>query len=347
MKSIRNVKIKNKTVLVRVDFDVAIDKNGRILDGFRIKESLPVINYLVKNKAKIILMSHLGRPNPNSKTDRKKFSLRPIARYIKDKFNVKIKFINDCAGDTVKKTIDNLKFGQVVLLENLRFHQEEEKNDLRFSEKLAELADIYINDAFGASHRAHASYVGVTKFLPSYAGFLLEKEIKILSKIIKNPQKPAVAIVGGVKLETKLPLIRLLAKKYDYVLVGGRIGLKLKTKNKKIILPIDYRYKNNYDIGDKTILCFKEIIKKARTIVWNGPVGMFEDERFGKGTKEIVQAVVNSKAFKVAGGGDTIAMLNKYRLFNKMDFVSTGGGAMLEFLSGKKLPGIEALKSKS
>lgn len=347
MHSIKNIDVKNKRVLVRVDFNVAMDKRNRIIDSFRIKESLPTIQYLRKKGAKVILMSHLGRPDPGSLNDRKKFSLKFIASYMKKKFKLNVIFIKDCVGDMVESQVEKMKNGDVALLENVRLYKEEENNGLEFSKKLSRLANIYVNDAFGASHRAHASHVGITKFLPSYPGFLLEKEIEILSRIIKNPPKPAVAIVGGVKLETKLPLIKSLAKKYDYILVGGKIGLELKTTNKKIILPIDYRDKNKYDIGDKTVVYFKEIIKKAKTIVWNGPMGMFEDKRFEKGTKEIGQAVANSKAFKVAGGGDTIAVLDTYRLFHAMDFVSTGGGAMLEFLSGKKLAGIEALKKNN
>lgn len=346
MRTIRGVRVINKRVLVRVDFDVAMDKNNQITDGFRIAKSLPTIDYLIKNKAKVILMSHLGRPKAGLPKDRKKFGLEPVVKYIQKNYGLKIKFIDDCVGKSACQKINVLKNGEVALLENLRFYQGEEKNDLKFAKSLASLADIYVNDGFGASHRKHASYVGITKFIPSYAGLLLEKEVSILSKILKNPQKPAVAIIGGVKLETKLPLIKSLAEKYDYILIGGRIGLKIKPDNKKIILPADYRGKNKFDIGEKTIVIFKEIIKKAKTIVWNGPMGMFENKRFETGTKEIGIAIAKSKAFKVAGGGDTIAALDKYKLFNKMDFVSTGGGAMLEFLGGDKLPGIEALKNK-
>lgn len=346
MKTIRNAKVENKKVLVRVDFNVAMDKNGRIIDDFRIKESLPTIDYLIKNKAKIILMSHWGRPKTGLSKDRKRFGLEPVAKYIQKNYGLKIKFIDDCVGKSARQKINVLKNGEVALLENLRFYQGEEKNDLKFAKSLASSADIYVNDGFGVSHRKHASCVGITKFLPSYAGLLLEKEVLTLSKILKNPRKPAVAIIGGVKLETKLPLIKSLVKRYDHILIGGRIGLKIKPNDKKIILPADYQGKSKFDIGEKTIVIFKEIIKKAKTIVWNGPMGMFENKRFEKGTKEIGIAVVKSKAFKVAGGGDTIAALDKYRLFNKIDFISTGGGAMLEFLDGKKLPGIEALKNK-
>lgn len=346
MRMIRGVNVKNKKVLVRVDFDVAMDKNNQVIDGFRIAKSLPTINYLQTRGAIVILISHLGRPKTNSLEDRRKFGLEPVAKYIQKEYGLKIKFINDCIGNKVWSEIDALKSGEVALLENLRFYKQEEKNDLKFAKDLASLADIYVNEGFGASHRRHSSYVGITKFLPSYAGLLLEKEVLTLSKILNNPKKPAVAIIGGVKLETKLPLIKSLAKKNDYILVGGRIGLKLKPSSKKTILPIDYQGENKFDIGEKTIAIFKEIIKKAKTIVWSGPMGMFENKRFETGTKEIGIAVAKSKAFKVVGGGDTIAALDKYKLFSKMDFVSTGGGAMLEFLSGDKLPGIEALKNK-
>lgn len=344
MKLIKDAKVKGKKVIVRVDFNVSMDKRGKILDDFRIKESLATIDYLRKNKAKIILMSHLGRPHFQSLADKKRLSLEPIAKYLKRKFKTPIKYINQCVGVEVQNKVDLLKDSEILLLENLRFHAEEEKNDEEFSRQLASLADIYINDAFGASHREHASVVGITSFLPSYAGFLLEKEIKILSQAMKNPKRPAVAVLGGVKLETKLPLINSLANKYDWILVGGRLGLELSGNNKKIIIPVDYHGKDSYDIGNKTIAVFNEIIKKAKTIIWNGPMGMFEDKKFGKGTKSVGQLIARSKAFTIAGGGDTIAALTKYRLLKKMNFVSTGGGAMLELLSGQKLAGIEALK---
>lgn len=362
MHSIKTVSVKNKTILVRVDFNVALDARNRITDSFRIKESLPTIEYLRKKGAKVILMSHLGRPQPDSLDHRKKFSLKFVARYVKNNFNLNAMFIEDCVGGKVESQVKRLKYGDVALLENLRFYKEEENNDLKFAEKLSRLADIYVNDAFGVSHRVHASVVGIVEFLPAYCGFLLEKEYKILSRLIHTPKKPAIAIIGGIKLETKLPLIQSLAKKYDYVLIGGRLGVELE-KNPfgvyvsrsvsshkgegEVLIPSDYQDSRKLDIGKGTIQKFSEIIHKAKTIVWSGPMGMFENKRFGKGTKEIGTIIAKSDAFKVAGGGDTIAALNKYKLFDTMDFVSTGGGAMLEFLSGKKLAGIETLESAS
>lgn len=346
MRSIRNINVRNKRVLVRVDFNVAVDKHNRITDGFRIRESLSTINYLRARGAKVILISHLGRPEGDSEGERKKFTLRPIAEYIKKNYHLKIKFLEDCVGDQVCQDIQKMKDGEVVLLENLRFYAEEEKNDKGFAKQLSRLADIYVNDAFGASHRKHASVVGITRFLPAYAGFLLEKEIKTLSKILKNPKKPAIAVVGGVKLETKLPLIDTLlkTKSYQFILLGGRLGLELSKKDKRIITPKDYRNMEKFDIGDTTISEFKTIISGAKTIIWNGPMGMFEERKFEKGTKIIASMIGAANAFKVVGGGDTIAALNKFKLLDKMNFVSTGGGAMLEFLSGKKLAGVEALR---
>lgn len=345
MKTIKGVNVKNKKVLVRVDFDVAFDKKGRIADDLRIKTALPTIDYLIKNKAKVILMGHSGRPDPDFKNDRKKFSLSPIAKHIKNMCGLTVKFINDCVGEKVEKEVNKLKNGEVLLLENLRFYAGEKKNDLKFSRQLAGLGDLYVNNAFANSHRRHASMVGVTRFLPSYAGLTLVEEIKTLSRAIKKPKKPAVAIIGGAKIETKLSAIGFFNKKYNYVLIGGKIGLGVKRAGNNVILPLDYRGEEKFDIGDKTILKFEEIIKQAKTIVWNGPMGMFEDERYSKGTSKITEAVAGSKAFKIAGGGDTIAALNKYKLFNKMDFISTGGGSMLELLAGKKLPAVEALKN--
>lgn len=345
MRSIKNINVKNKRVLVRVDFNVARDKNNRITDSFRIKESLPTIHYLMANGARVVLISHLGRPEANSAEDRKKLSLEPVAKYIRNNYSLKIDFVKDCVGGEVRQKVGALGNGEVVLLENLRFYSEEEKNDPKFSKQLADLADIYVNDAFGASHRKHASVVGITKFLPSCAGLLLEKEIVVLSKILKNPGKPAIAVIGGVKLETKLPLIQSLlkTKNYDYILIGGRLGLELFTKDKRLVVPTDYHGAEKFDIGDNTVEEFKKNISRASTIIWNGPMGMFENKKFEKGTRAVANAIANSSAFKVIGGGDTVAAVDKYKLFDKMDFVSTGGGAMLELLSGKKLVGIESL----
>jgi phosphoglycerate kinase len=313
MKTVKDFDVKNKRVFVRCDFNVPLDEKGNIADDFRIKQVLPTLRYLQENGAKMVLASHFA--------DGK--SLDPVWKRVKE-------FIGE-------KNVD--------FLENLRLNEGEEKNSDEFAKKLAGLADIYINDAFGVCHRAHASVVGVPKYLPSGAGFLLEKEVDVLSRIMQNPDRPFVAIVGGVKFESKAKVIGKFLEVADFVLVGGKIGLSPevgKLNSSKLILPIDNV--DTFDIGSKTIKLFSEKISQARTIIWAGPVGFFEKEEYGVGTKEIGKAICNNKnAFKVAGGGDTISALNKFGLQDKFDHLSTGGGAMLEFLVGEKLPGLEAL----
>jgi len=393
MKTLKSLNLKGKKVLVRCDFNVPFDEKGLISDDSRIKETLPTIEYLIKKGAKIILMSHLGRPEKNqkSKIKNQKFSLGPIALRLEELLRQKVNFLDDCVGEKIEKEIDETKEGEVILLENLRFYDEEENNDNGFAKKLAKLGDIYINDAFSASHRSHTSIVGIPKYLPSGAGLLFEKEIKILSKVLGSPWHPLVVIIGGVKIESKIGVIEQFLKKADHLLLGGEIAntiligkgvslgrylLEDKEMIKKIEkiditcprvhLPVDgvislenmaegyfkigaigsvKKEEKVYDIGPETIEIFSEIIKQAKMILWSGPLGLFEEKKFESGTKETAQNIVrNHSAFKVAGGGDTIAALNKFGLLDKFDHVSTGGGAMLEFLSGKKLPGIESLK---
>jgi len=328
---------------VRCDFNVPLDNKGNILDDFRIKATIPSIEYLIKKGAKVILMSHLGRPTKNQK-----FSLIKVSKRLEKLSGRKIKFLNDCIGKKVEKEIKKTKSGKIIILENLRFYKEEEKNDPKFAKELSKLGDIYINDAFGACHRAHASIVGIPKYLPSGAGFLLEKEIKSLSNLIKNPKKPLIAIIGGTKVETKIKLIDKISEIANFVFIGDLLEKEMEGQNLKgkypgkIIKPIEEA--TGQDIGSETIEIFKEKIKKAKTIFWNGPLGKIEKKEFQIGTVEIAKAIIKSKAFSIVGGGETAEFLNRIGLVNKFNHVSTGGGAMLAFLSGEKLPGIEALK---
>jgi len=323
MKTLKDFDFKNKRVLVRADFNVPLSQQGEVLDDFRIKETLPTIRYLLKNGAKVILMSHLG--NPGGKFV-KELQLKPVAERLVELLGEKVE-----------------------LLENLRFNPGEEGNDENFARGLAQKGDIYINDAFGACHRAHASIVGVPKFLPSGAGFLLEKEVICLTRLNINPEKPLVAIVGGAKVETKVVMIDKISEKADFVLISGLIGKgvvgqKIKLKHpEKIVFPVD-EIGGGKDVGPETIEIFKQKISQAKTIFWNGPLGKIENEEFAVGTRELAQAIVDSNAFSVVGGGETVEFITKLGLGKKFSHVSSGGGAMLAFLSGEKLPGLEALK---
>jgi len=390
LKDLKN--LKNKTVLVRVDYNVAL-KHGKILEPERIERSFPTINYLLKKKAKIILLSHLGSPAGKVV---KKLSLRPVAIYLDSKAKKPVYFIDDCLGEKVKQKIKKLKTGQILLLENLRFYPGEEKNDAKFAHELASLGDFYINEAFSVCHRAHASVSALAKLLPAYAGFNLADEVNNLNKILQGFKKPALAIIGGIKISTKIKVIENFLKKYNYVLIGGalannflaaqkiNIGQSVYEKdfvplakkiiqraNGKLILPIDFRTCRNLkgrgniktvkiselnkikskkfyitDIGLRTELYFNRYIKKAQTLVWNGPMGMFEIPAFSHGSDFIAQNIAlvsKGPAFGVVGGGETIALIDQLKIKNWFDFVSTAGGAMLEFLEGKVLPGIKPL----
>jgi len=312
MKTLKDFDVKNKKVLLRCDFNIPLDKEDNITDDFRIKQTIPTIEYLLKNGAKVVLMSHLA---------------------------------GDRHLDVIWKRVkEYLKTGteEIVFLDNLRLEQGEKENSDEFTKKLASLGDIYINDAFGVCHREHASVVGIPKYLPSGTGFLLEKEISVLSKVLEDPEHPLVAIIGGVKIESKAKVIEQLLEKADYVLIGGKISNNINLASSKLCLPVDH--KDDFDIGPKTIEAFSEIIKKAKMIIWAGPVGKFEDPLYEEGTKQIAQEISkNDKAFKIAGGGETIFALTKFGLRDKFDHISTGGGAMLQFLSGKELPGLKAL----
>lgn len=389
--TVRNVDLKGKRVLMRADFNVPLDDKGQITDDTRITAAIPTIKYILeKNPARLILMSHLGRPDGQVVESMR---LDPVAKRLEQLLALKVRKTSDCVGDEVKKEIVASQ-EKVILLENLRFHAEEEKNDEQFSKSLASLGDIYVNDAFGTAHRAHASTEGVTRYLSSVAGFLIEKEIDYLGNTIDNPAKPFVAILGGAKVSDKIKVINKLLDKVDSILIGGGMAYTfLKAQGKTIgkskleedkldiarsilekahaqrvtiALPVDNIVsdrldvqasstlvgenipadKMGLDIGPKTIENFKAILRDAKTIIWNGPLGVFEYPQFSRGTEEIAKYIATLKATSIIGGGDTAAAVVRFGVSDKMSHVSTGGGASLEFLEGKELPGIVALKNK-
>lgn len=391
-KTIRDVDFKNKVVIFRADFNVPLDESLNITDDIRIKAALPSIEYILKQGAKkLILMSHMGRPKGKVKEEER---LTPVAKRLEELLGQPVEKLNDCVGEEVKKQIESNN-KKVILLENLRFHAEEEKNDQNFAKELASFAQIYVNDAFGSAHRAHASTEGVAHFLPSVAGFLMEKEINYLGKTLESPKKPFVVILGGAKVSDKIGVIDNLINKTDKIIIGGgmaytflksqgkeigkskleedKIGVakdileKAKQKNVQILLPIDNVCVNDIklytevktvgeevpqdliavDIGPKTIEKFKSALANAKTIVWNGPMGIFEIDKFSVGTKEIAEFIAGLDATTIIGGGDTAAAVAKFGLEDKMTHISTGGGASLEFLEGKSLPGITALQDKN
>ena len=381
MKTIEEIQnLKNKKILVRVDFNVPVGGDGIVdnKEDWRIRAALPTIKYLLEKKAKVILMSHLGRPETsreftsgvavdsrlrgNDNNDgNNKYSLKPVAKRLEELLNREVKFVDDCIGDKVERSVSKIKAGEIIMLENLRFYREEKNNDEEFARKLAGLADIYINNAFSVSHREHASVCAITKFLPSYAGLLLEKEIETLSDAMSNPKQPAIAIIGGAKVQTKLPVIEYLLDKFDNILVGGVVANEMlndkakkhtlapsQKKNNSIVkLPSDFVWKDNekLDIGLKTAKEYSKIISDSKTIIWNGPMGLFEKEDFSLGTKAISEAVAKAEGCTIIGGGDTIAAVHKFSDLEKIDYICTGGGAMLEFLAGKRLPGLKVLEN--
>jgi len=389
--TLMDLELKNKKVLVRADFNVPLDANLKITDDIRIRATLPTIKYILEKGArKVILMSHLGRPDGKVVG---KYSLKPVAERLEQLLNEPVKFLDDCIGDNIKSQIDT-SLEKIILLENLRFHPEEEVNDAGFAKQLASLADIFVNDAFGTAHRAHASTEGVTHYLKSAAGFLLEKEIQYLGGAVVNPQSPFMVILGGAKVSDKIGVIENLLPKCDAILIGGGMAYtflkaqgkgignsklekdkitlaedilkKAETLNKKIYLPIDNvivdtidanaktqivgdnipEGKIAVDIGPKTVILFNGILKAAKTIVWNGPLGIFEMDAFSKGTQEVAEFIATLKATTIIGGGDTAAAIAKFKLEDKMTHISTGGGASLEYLEGKNLPGVAALTDK-
>jgi phosphoglycerate kinase len=344
MKTLAKANLKNKRVILRCDFNVPLSKKGAILDGYKIKQTIPTIEYLISKKARIILLSHLGDPAGRDK----KYSLKPVASYLQEELKSKVSFFADCIGEKTEGEVMKLKPGEVILLENVRFYKEEEENKEKFAKDLAKLGEIYVNDSFATDHRNHASLTGITKYLPSFSGLLLEKEMRILKKIIKNPEKPLIAIVGGAKVETKAKLINKLSEVADFVLVGGLIAREIKEKDiylnypRKIIAPID-ETENGREIGKETISLFEKKIMKAKTIFLNGVLGHTEDSKCRKGTEDILRAIIKSGAFSVVGGGETVEFINSLGLSSKFSHLSTGGGAMISFLAGEKLPAIQAL----
>lgn len=390
--TVKEIDLKDKKVLMRADFNVPLDADCNITDELRIASALPTIKYCLEQGAvKIILMSHLGRPKGQIVD---KMSLAPVAKRLVELLGMPVKMLDDCVGEQVQKAIDTAT-EQVILLENLRFHSEETKNDQDFAKQLASLGEVFVNDAFGTAHRAHASTEGVTHYLPAVAGFLLEKEMAYLGKVVESPERPLVTILGGAKVSDKIKMIENMMDKVDCFLIGGgmaytflkaegknignskleadRLDLaktilqKAKEKNVDFVLPIDNIAADKFDaaaatqqveqeipdgwmgldVGPKTIELFKEKLKTAKTIVWNGPVGVFEMEAFSKGTKALAQHIATLQAISIIGGGDTASAVRQFNVFDKMSHVSTGGGASLELLEGLELPGIAALKNKA
>jgi phosphoglycerate kinase len=343
MRYLKDLDFKNKRVLIRVDYNVPFE-NGEIKDDSRIKLTIPTIEFILsQTKSKIMLISHLGRPDGKYIEE---FSLLPVAKKLEELLKKKIKFIKELKSGDADFEIRNLKDGDIALGENLRFYPEEENNDEQFAINLCHNFGVFVNDAFSASHRAHASVAQIPRFKPSCAGYLMEKEMEELKKALNPPRRPALAIIGGAKIETKIPAIENLANIYDAVLVGGKIASEAQEKQMKfpsnVVIAEDFS-EGNFDIGPRTIEKYKQAISAASFLVWNGPMGKFEDEKYKIGTKAIYNAIVEADAYKIAGGGETIEYINSENGLEKFNFISSGGGAMLEFLSGKKLPGIEAL----
>jgi 3-phosphoglycerate kinase len=344
LRKIQDASIENKKVLLRADFNVAI-KDGVPQEKFKLEAcKQSVLHICSKKGTKLALLSHLGRPEGKVNQE---FSLEQLLPKIEEILGKKIIFVDDCVGEKVSKALDNLQEGEILLLENVRFHKEEEENDAKFAEKMSENFDIFIDDAFSVCHRDQASVTGVTKFIPSYAGFWLQKEIENLNKLLHEPERPAVAVIGGAKIETKLPLIKRFEKNYDFILVGGKVANEAIEQDikfsSKVILPMDFA-KDHLDIGPVTIKKYKEILLMAKLIVWNGPMGKFEQPPYDNGTRQILDIIAESDVFTVMGGGESVQILEERDLFSSISFVSTGGGAMLEYLSGNSMPGIEALK---
>jgi len=394
IKDLNKNQLEGKRVLVRVDFNVPLNEKLEITDDTRIKAALSTIRYLTSHQAKVVLMSHLGRPKGKVI---EKLRLDPVAKRLSELLEQEVKKLNDCIGEEVEKIVSNMEKGEIVLLENLRFHPEEEKNDYEFSKKLANLADIFVNDAFGTAHRAHASTVGVAKMLPSCAGFLMAREIEVLSNLLENPERPFVVILGGAKVSGKIEVVQNLLTIADRILIAGGMSYtclaalgykvnhllleeydlgivkkmlkKAEEQGNKILLPVDLEIAKEaserteskvveikdipkdvigVDLGDKSMAIFEKEIKKAKTVFWNGPVGIFEIKKYAKRTNRIAKilADMQGKAITIIGGGDSIAAIENAGLAAKMTHISTGGGASLEFLGGKKLPGIEILPEK-
>jgi 3-phosphoglycerate kinase len=391
-RSIKDLDIAGKRVLMRVDFNVPLDKDQNITDDNRIRAALPTIRYILGQKAKLILISHLGRPKGEEKPE---FSLKPVALHLSALLGNPVRMLKDCVGLEVEEAVSSMNNSDVLLLENLRFHKQETANDPAFAKSLSLLGDIFVNDAFGTCHRAHASTEGVTHYLESVSGFLVEKEIEYFQKILTHPEKPFVFLLGGVKVADKIPVIENMMDKADTIIIAGAMAYtfmkvegidigssrfeadmtdtvksilsKAEAGGIDIVLPIDHVVTDNIetavhvqstedkaipegwigvDIGRKTIELYRGILSQAKTIVWNGPVGIFENNKFANGTKMLAVIIANSNAISVIGGGDTAAAVAKFGVADKMSHISTGGGASLEYLEGKALPGIAALSDR-
>ena len=391
-KTVKDIDLKGKKVFVRCDFNVPMDENKNITDNARIVGALPTIKYLLEQNCKLILASHLGRPKGEFKPE---FSLAPVAKELSKLLAKEVIMAKDVVGEDAMNKANNLKEGEILLLENVRFHKEETDNDPEFSKKLASMAEVFVNDAFGTAHRAHASTTGIASYLPAVSGFLIEKELQFLGNAVNNPERPFVAILGGAKVSDKIGVIDSLLEKVDTLMIGGGMAYtffkaqgyevgnsicemdkldlaksamkKAEEKGVKLMLPVDTKvgkefkpdtesktvsYKEipadweGFDIGEETIKMFSEELKNAKTVIWNGPLGLFEFEQFAIGTNEIAKVLSKIDATTIIGGGDSAAAVKKAGLEDKMTHISTGGGASLEFLEGKKLPGIEALMDK-
>ncbi len=395
-KTIEDIEVQGKRVLVRVDFNVPQDETGRITDDRRIRAALPTIQYLIDRGAKTILVSHLGRPKGKPE-DKEKFTLKPVAERLSELLGKNVPLAPDCVGPEVETMVQAMGEGDVLLLENVRFHPEEEKNDPEFAKQLALLADLYVNDAFGTAHRAHASTEGVTKYLPGVAGCLMQKEIEYLGGALATPKRPFIAVLGGAKVKDKIPVIENLMSQVDRLIIGGGMAYTfLRAQGKeigqslldaesidfcrdmlakagdKILLPVDVVVADGnpfekgpeavqtqvvsvdaipadwqgVDIGPETQNRFAEAVKGASTVVWNGPMGIFEFDKFAVGTRAIAQALADSGAVTIVGGGDSAAAVEQLGFAEKMTHISTGGGASLEFLEGRVLPGVAALQDR-
>ena len=389
IKTVKDLDLKDKRVIMRVDFNVPI-KNGAITDDTRIREALTTINYILEQPGtSLVLMSHLGRPKGGPSPE---FSLKPVAEHLSKLIGKTVKMAPDCIGPEVSRMASELKSGEVLMLENVRFYKEEEANDPEFAKKLASLGQVYINDAFGTAHRAHASTEGVAHYLPAVAGFLIEKEVRFFGNLLANPEKPFVAIIGGAKVSTKIAVLESLLPKVSTFIIGGGMAytflkaqgipigkslceddflktaedflIKARNQGVEVILPVDHIVADEFkedatpeplteqaipegkiamDVGPKTLALYRDKIAQAKNLVWNGPLGVFEFKAFATGTLEVAKMVAECKGTTVVGGGDSVAAVNKFGLADKIDHVSTGGGASLEFLEGKELPGIIAL----
>lgn len=391
-KTVKDIDLKGKKVFVRCDFNVPMDENRNITDNTRIVAALPTIKYLLEQNCKLILASHLGRPKGEFKTE---YSLAPVAKELSNLLGKEVIMANDVVGEDATSKASNLKEGEILLLENVRFHKEETENDTEFSKKLASMAEVFVNDAFGTAHRAHSSTTGIASYLPAVSGFLIEKELKFLGNAVNNPERPFVAILGGAKVSDKIGVIDSLLEKVDTLMIGGGMAYtffkaqgyevgnsicemdkldlaksameKAKQKGVKLMLPVDTKIGKEFkadtesktvkyteipadwegfDIGAETIKMFSDELRNAKTVIWNGPLGLFEFDQFAIGTNEIAKVLSEIDATTIIGGGDSAAAVKKAGLEDKMTHISTGGGASLEFLEGKKLPGIDALMDK-